>query len=129
MINCERCGKPYDGPVALTRHLVGDHHVNLNEAIDESRTINMRAELPLLRIEGNNGGDYLTIKPLGGNLVALEIGHCCVVTIRHVVPIEWITAVLTEDVLQHENVKDAVNALGWSKDFTSQLAAQVQAIE
>lgn len=81
---------------------------------------------PTIRIEGNNGGDYLEIKPLGGNLVRLEVGHCCVVTIEHIVPVEFITAVLTEAVLKHESIQAAIKATEWPKDFTEQLAAQVQ---
>lgn len=81
---------------------------------------------PTIRIEGNNGGDYLEIKPLEGNLVRLEVGHCCVVTIEHIVPVEFITAMLTDAVLKHGSIQNAIQAISWPKDFTEQLATQVQ---
>lgn len=86
---------------------------------------------PLLRIEGNNGGDYLEISPASDNLVLLEVGHCCVVTIQHIVPVEFITAVLARAVLEHNTVQGAITALPWGQtgDFTAQLAAQVKVVD
>lgn len=82
-----------------------------------------------LRIEGNNGGDYLEISSAGNNLVLLEVGHCCVVTIRHIVPVEFITAVLARAVLEHNTIQGAITALPWAGVFTEKLAAQVKAVD
>lgn len=81
-----------------------------------------------LRIEGNNGGDYFEIEPIKDNLVRLRIGHCCVVSIDHIVPVEFITATLTESILRHDTVQDAIRAIAWSEDFTNKLADQVHSV-
>jgi hypothetical protein len=82
------------------------------------------------RIEGNHGGDFLEIEPLGGNLIRLEVGHCCVQTIDAIVPIEFITAVLSEIALRGQigdtPIQDAIRAISWPRDFVEDLAAQVK---
>jgi hypothetical protein len=45
---------------------------------------------------GNHGGDYLRISEIQPGLLDLEIGHQCVVMIKHAIPVEILTAVLSE---------------------------------
>jgi hypothetical protein len=79
-----------------------------------------------LYIEGNNGGDYLQIEPLDDNLMRLEVGHQCARNIEHVVPVEFVTAVLTAAVLEHDGIEGAIMALDWPQEFKEKLATQVK---
>lgn len=79
-----------------------------------------------LYLEGNNGGDYLVIKPLPSGCVHLIVGHCCVRNIHHIVPVEFITAILSTAVIKHGSVQAAIKAIDWPKDFTKELATQVE---
>lgn len=85
---------------------------------------------PEIYVEGNNGGDYLKIALAGENLVRLEVGNCCVHTITAIVPVEFITGVLTDAVLRHNgDVPGAIMALDWPDDFKRCLCAQVQEVQ
>lgn len=54
-------------------------------------------------LEGNKGGDYIRLKHIDGeDTVDLEVGNCCVKTINHKVPIEFLTSALTEIVLLND---------------------------
>ena len=82
--------------------------------------------------EGNKGGDFIDLKLLSddmlapdGNVGRLEIGNCCVKTIRARIPVEFITGMLTEAVLRHGGLCEAIMALSWGEDFKRKLAAQV----
>lgn len=52
-----------------------------------------------IRVEGNKGGDTLDIEALEDGRLKLVVGHCCVREIRHSVPVEFVTALLTRAVL------------------------------
>ena len=76
-------------------------------------------------IEGNKGGDYLRIAHIKDNMVRLEIGHCCVVTISHEIPVEILTSLLCKatNYGDFENVE-----LPWDDEFSQKLKAQVRKI-
>ena len=53
-------------------------------------------------LEGNKGGDYFQLKHVDGeDTVELEVGHCCVKSINHKVPVEFLTSALTEISLEY----------------------------
>ena len=79
-----------------------------------------------LHLEGNNGGDYLVIEPLPDGRIHLEVGHCCVVDIDHIVPVEFITSVLSAAVIEHGSVQAVMGAMRWDHDYTEHLVAQVE---
>lgn len=74
----------------------------------------------MIEVQGNKGGDYLKIEPRGGNLVYVEVGHCCVVTVKQEMPVEILTAVLT----QWEEIE-----LPWSDTLNDSLLKQVSTTE
>ena len=69
-------------------------------------------------VSGNNGGDYLRIVDLGDDEVYLEVGHCCVVFHRKVVPVAVLTALLAEKL-------DGVE-LPWSDDLNESLLSRMR---
>ena len=75
-----------------------------------------------IRMEGNNGGDFLEIESLYDNLVRLRVGHCCVTVDAEIVPVEILTAVLFQLLVGDWRV--ALDAISWPKDFKEQLKAQ-----
>ena len=93
--------------------LIGTYPPVLGSALDPRRRIS---------VQGNNDGDYLLIEERGDGMVALEVGHCCVVCISHLVPVELITAALTE-MLDYEYTQ------GWPSDFEEKLRGQVRKLE
>ena len=46
---------------------------------------------PSVSAEGNNGGDYVKITKLNDNELHLEIGCCCVTIVSHKIPVEFLT--------------------------------------
>ncbi len=58
-------------------------------------------------IDGNNGADYILFDKYRekDQTVHLEIGHCCVVVVDHRVPVELITSVFSELVIQEGSVE------------------------
>lgn len=78
-----------------------------------------------LYIEGNNGGDYLELRPLPDGRVYMELGHCCVKLVSHTVPVEFITGVLGK-LLVPLSVEDAMRGVDWPKDFIDKLVAQIE---
>jgi hypothetical protein len=49
-----------------------------------------------VEVEGNNGGDYLKIISMGGDEIYLEVGHCCVVSFRGIIPVQMLTALISQ---------------------------------
>ena len=62
--------------------------------------------------EGNKGGDYLRLRLVKENLVDVEVGHCCVVTVRKRMPVEILTAIISTwqsfDLPWEDEVNDAL---------------------
>ena len=50
--------------------------------------------------EGNKGGDYLALEVQEDGRVFIEVGHCCVVFVRKIVPVEILTSVLGQALTQ-----------------------------
>jgi hypothetical protein len=74
--------------------------------------------------EGNNGGDNIQLTNLGDGLVHLKVGHCCVYTIDHVLPVEWLTLVLSK--AAEGDFTEPLQKSGWPKDFTDKLVAKIR---
>lgn len=47
-------------------------------------------------MEGNNGGDYIQLEQVSEDTVHLKVGHCCVVIFDHIVPVEFLTSILSQ---------------------------------
>lgn len=95
------------------------------QEFDESCLVKRKSMTERIHIEGNNGADYLTIIPLGGNLLQIEVGHCCVVTLIKIVPVEFLTALITNSI-EAFGIEEIINQL-WGK-YGPVLCAQVKDI-
>ncbi len=79
-------------------------------------------------IEGNNGGDFIAITDLGDGRIILESGSSCVCTIDAIVPVEFITAILSEAIIKYDgNINAVIDSFGWSQDFKNELKSKIKA--
>ena len=74
--------------------------------------------------EGNNGGDHVIIEETDEpGMVKLEIGNCCVTTIYALVPVEFITAVLTQ--AAHAGLQETMKK-AWPTEYGILLAEKIK---
>lgn len=67
-----------------------------------------------IHVEGNQGGDYLDIKLVKDNAIRLEVANSGIVTIRHEIPVEFLTALLSDmvaRVMSHRSTTEALQGL------------------
>jgi len=75
-------------------------------------------------IDGNNGGDYLLLKKTDqDDMVELEIGHCCVKSLRVKVPLPVIT-LLFHEAFWEEDLKELVRN-NWPTPYGEELAKRI----
>ena len=79
--------------------------------------------------EGNNGGDILEITKLDAGLLLLKLGHNCVFSINHIVPVEFITAILAKAVLDADGVENAMKTADWPDGYLDKLVAKIQKVQ
>lgn len=77
-------------------------------------------------LEGNSGGDNILIKPLEDGRVHLRVGHCCVYVIDHVVPVEFLTAILATAITN--TVEDAMKSINWPSEFIDELCGKIERV-
>ena len=82
-----------------------------------------------LRFEGNNGGDYLTIKldREHPDMVELEVGHGCIHTVHQVIPVELLTAMFSAVLNYHEPPIDELVQWGfqWDEAMRARLMGRI----
>ena len=93
-----------------------------------------------IHLEGNNGGDYIRITQTReqekNSCCTVEVGHCCVVTMDHQVPVEFVTSLFTSFMLTNkegfsrkaeDNLADfAKEVMVYNSDFTSERASRIK---
>jgi len=80
---------------------------------------------PDFEVKGNNGGDVFKVTSLGDGMLRLKVGHCCVYTIDSIVPVEFLTAALTEIVTAFGGPKEFVEQAGWDDEYTKRLLDKI----
>jgi len=78
-----------------------------------------KVRLDKLQVEGNGGGDYLNLEVVGDGLIKTTVGHCCVKTIDLVLPVEVITAILSEWVIYNDGDIEQGIADVWTGNKTA----------
>jgi hypothetical protein len=81
----------------------------------------------MIYVEGNKGGDYLSIKPTGGNLLSLDVGHCCVVYTRAIVPVEILTALIGQNFCSNNPAEWPIDS--WTSGFNEELRGQIKILD
>lgn len=86
--------------------------------------MNSRAPQNCYRDEGNSGGDYIVIEKLKDGMAYIEIGHCCVMTVSKIVPVEVLTSILSK--IFFEGNPKVEDIIGWSGEFKKQLLEKIK---
>lgn len=83
-------------------------------------------------IDGNKGGDYVRIKQYAKQekkaTMFLEVGCSCVRTVSHEVPVEFLSVLISNAVLESGSVEEAVKKAlsNYSKDYKEERASKVK---
>ena len=79
-------------------------------------------------MEGNNGGDYISLEQIDNDTMYFEVGSSCVVIIRCKIPVAVLTGILS-GLLCEENTDDlkkiAEKYLGWDKEVKKKLIDKI----
>ena len=78
--------------------------------------------------EGNKGGDFINIKNVEEGSVYLKVGNCCVCTIDSVVPVEFLSMLLTREVLEYGSIEGVIDSFTWPDKFKEELKSKVKVI-
>lgn len=71
-----------------------------------------------IEVEGARGGSFVRIdKTDREGIVDIEVGHSCVITVRHELPVTWLAALLT-----HAKDIGFENAMGDREQFPADYA-------
>lgn len=77
--------------------------------------------------EGNNGGDFIRIDNLEEGVIHLSAGSSCVMIINKVVPVEFITGILQNVMLEHNfNIDSVIDSFRWDNNFKNELKNKVR---
>ena len=82
-----------------------------------------------ITIQGNNGGDFVTIRKVkthenGDNLIYIESGHCCVHSIKHIVPTELLSLIIN-NAMAGKKPEDVINESNWNEKFKAYLIEEI----
>lgn len=81
----------------------------------------------VISADGNNGGDILEIHDNQDGTLHMRSGHCCVMTIDKIVPVEFVTALLSKVMLEHNNdISSIIDSFDWSESFKDELKRKVK---
>ena len=87
-------------------------------------------------MEGNNGGDYIKLIQIDKDRLSLEIGNCCVIVFNHIIPVEFLTNVLTEVGMRTAKTVEndiAISLMeeycGHKPDYKNKLIKQIQPLD
>lgn len=73
----------------------------------------------VVEVRGNNGGNYVRVEKLSDRYLELEVGHCCVKTIRVKISAEALSNFLTEVYLRDN--KDFLDVVRGSMNWTAEI--------
>lgn len=80
-----------------------------------------------IHAEGNNGGDFIEIEDLNDGTVSLKVGHCCVMSVDTIVPVEFLTHIITWKMLEYNNdINKLIDSFEWNKDYKDKLKSKVK---
>ena len=79
---------------------------------------------------GNNGGDIIEIEDKNNGLIRIYSGNCCVSNLNAIVPVEFITAIICDKMLEHNNdINSVIDSFGWNTEFKEILKSKVKKLK
>ena len=83
-----------------------------------------------ISIEGNKGGDFVEIEDNSDGTIRLRSGHCCVISIDATVPNEFLSALLSQKMLECGNdTNKVIDSFGWDNEYKNKLKSKVSKIK
>ena len=80
-----------------------------------------------ISVYGNYGGDFLKIMNNEDGTIKLSSCHCCVEDIKKTVPVEFITSIINEKMMEYNGDPLAViDSFDLSNEFKEELKAKVK---
>lgn len=80
----------------------------------------------VIRAEGYRGHDAITIHDNCDGTIRIWVGHCCVSVLDKTVPVEFLTAILTHVMLEHDNdINAIIDSFDWNDEFKTRLKRMV----
>lgn len=88
------------------------------------RNLYVEDDLQTVSRYGNKGGDHIILRETrDDDLLKLEVGHCCVVEFRGIVPVEFVTATLANAL--HE-WRSGTLKLGWKPEYEREILDKIK---
>ena len=78
-----------------------------------------------ISLQGNKGGDLLDIEVLKDDRINLRVGNNCVMMVEKAVPVEFITKVIANEILEHGSVESVIESFAWDKKYLELLKGKV----
>lgn len=82
-----------------------------------------------VRAEGNNGGDYIDIERRKNGTIKLEAGSCCVKFIDAIVPVEFLTGILMNMIMEYNSLEEIIDSFNWSSEYKEELKLKIRYCE
>ena len=81
-------------------------------------------------VEGNNGGDIIEIEEKTNGLIRLSSASCCVYNINATVPVEFITAIIGDKMLEHNgDINSVIDSFEWDDEYKDILKSKVKKLK
>lgn len=78
----------------------------------------LKAPVGHIFVEGNRGGSFVEFTASEApEMIDVEVGHSCVITVRETIPVTWLAAILT-----HAKDVGFANAMGDKRMFPADVA-------
>jgi hypothetical protein len=78
----------------------------------------------------NNGGDIIEIEEKDNGLIRISSASCCVYDINAIVPVEFITAIINNKMLEHNgDINSVIDSFGWSAEYKETLKSKVKKLK
>lgn len=78
-----------------------------------------------LYLEGNHGGDFVSLIPLKNDRVYLRSGSGCVVSVDSIVPNEFLSLLISDCILQYGSVAEYLKAINYGDIYKKELISKV----
>lgn len=83
-----------------------------------------------INVTGNKGGDILRIVDIEDGTIYLESGHNCIFSIKKVVPVEVLTAMISQVMLDNDcDINKVIDSFNWDDGFKKELKSKVRKVE
>jgi len=77
----------------------------------------------------NNGGDFIEIVEVEQGIIHLRVGSCCVMEIDSFVPVEFLTGVIHNAMMEYGDIYKIIDSFGWEDVYRAELKSRVAKVK